>query len=72
MRILHVTYIFPPKAEVADGITQVVYRLTRALAKRGHDVTVYASNALDLHGKARIEIDNSPAYIDGIKVRYFP
>jgi glycosyltransferase involved in cell wall biosynthesis len=72
MRILHVTYIFPPKAEVADGITQVVYGLTRALAKKGHDVTVYASNALDLHGKGRIEIDNSPAYIDGVKVRYFP
>ena len=72
MRILHITYIFPPKAEVADGITQVVYRLTRALAKKGHDVTVYASNALDLHGKGRTEIDNSPAYIDGVKARYFP
>ena len=72
MKILHVSYIFPPKAEVADGITRVVYGLTRALAKKGNDVTVYASNALDLHGKARIEIENSPAYIDGVKVRYFP
>ncbi|MDI6846758.1 MAG: glycosyltransferase [Candidatus Bathyarchaeia archaeon] len=72
MRILHVTYIFPPKAEVADGITQVVYRVTRALAKKGHDVTIYASNALDLHGRERAEIDSSSAYIDGVKVRYFP
>jgi len=72
MKILHVSYIFPPKAEVADGITRVVYGLTRALAKKGNDVTVYASNALDLHSKARIEIENSPAYVDGIKVRYFP
>lgn len=72
MRILHVTYIFPPKPDVADGITQVVYRLTRALAKKGHDVSVYASNALDLHGKGRTEIDSSPTYIGGVKVRYFP
>ena len=72
MRILHVTYIFPPIAEVADGITQVVYGLTRTLAKKGHDVTVYASDALGLHGKGRTEIGNSPAYIDGVKVRYFP
>ncbi|MDH5771134.1 MAG: hypothetical protein OEZ25_07605, partial [Candidatus Bathyarchaeota archaeon] len=64
MRILHVTYIFPPKPDVADGITQVVYRLTRALAKKGHDVTVYASNALDLYGKERTKIDNSVGYID--------
>jgi len=72
MKILHVSYIFPPKVEVADGITRVVYGLTKALAKKGNDVTVYASNALDLHGKARIKIENSPAYVDGIKVRYFP
>jgi hypothetical protein len=50
MRILHVTYIFPPKPNVADGITHVVYHLTRTLAKDGHDVTVYANNALNLHG----------------------
>ena len=72
MKILHVNYIFPPKPNVADGITQVVHRQTKALAKKGHDVTVYASNALDLHGKARIEIENSPAYIDRVKIRYFP
>jgi len=72
MRILHVTYIFPPKPNVADGITHVVYHLTKTLAKNGHDVTVYASNAMDLHGKERIEINSSPACVDGVKVRYFP
>jgi len=72
MRILHVTYIFPPKPNVADGITHSVYQLTSTLAKNGNDVTVYASNALDLHGKERIEINNSPACVDGVKVRYFP
>jgi len=72
MRILHVTYIFPPKPNVADGITRVVYGITRTLAKKGHDVSVYASNALDLHGKGRTEIDNSPGCIDEVKVRYFP
>jgi len=72
MRILHVTYIFPPKPNVADGITQVVYQLTKALARKGHDVTVYASNALDLHSKDRTEISNSLAYVNGVKVRYFP
>ena len=51
MKILHVSYIFPPKPNVADGITQVVHRLTKTLAKKGNDVPVYASNALDLHGE---------------------
>ena len=72
MRILHVTYIFPPKAIVADGITRVVYNQTKALAKMGHDVTVYTSNALDLHSKGRIKINKFPDNIEGVKVRYFP
>jgi len=72
MRILHVTYIFPPELNVADGITQVVYRVTRALTKKGCDVTVYASNAIDLNGKEKVTINKSPTYIDGVKIKYFP
>ena len=49
MRILHVTYIFPPKPNVADGITNVVYNVTKELAKKGHQVTVFASNLAGLH-----------------------
>jgi glycosyltransferase involved in cell wall biosynthesis len=50
MRILHVTYIYPPKLGVADGITSVAYNVTKELAKMGHEVVVYTSNMLDLHG----------------------
>jgi len=51
LRILHVAYIYPPIPNVADGITNVVYNVTKELAKRGHQVTVYTSDMLDLHGK---------------------
>jgi len=57
---------------VADGITQVVHQQTRTLVKKGYDVTVYTSNALDLHGGKGSKINDSVKYVDGVKVRYFP
>lgn len=56
---------------MADGITQVVHQQTRTLVKKGHDVTVYTSNALDLHGRGS-KINDSEIFVDGVKVRYFP
>jgi hypothetical protein len=32
LKILHIAYIYPPKLEVADGITNVVYNVTKELA----------------------------------------
>jgi glycosyltransferase involved in cell wall biosynthesis len=55
LRILHVAYIYPPTPNVADGITNVVYNVTQELAKRGHEVAVYTSDMLDLHGNASIK-----------------
>lgn len=34
---------------VADGIANVVYNVTKELVRRGHEVTVYTSNLMDLH-----------------------
>ena len=36
---------------MADGITNAVFNVTKELAKRGHQVSVYASDILDLHGR---------------------
>lgn len=57
---------------MADGITHVVHKQTRTLVKKGHDVTVYTSNALNLHGVRGSKINDSVKYVGGVKVRYFP
>jgi glycosyltransferase involved in cell wall biosynthesis len=69
IRILHIAYIYPPKPTVADGITTVVQSVTKELANRGHDVVVYASNMLDLHGNNSINSFHS--IINGVNVYYF-
>ncbi len=58
MKILHVAYIYPPELRVADGITTVVFNVTRELARRGHQVSVYTSNLLDLHGNVSLCADH--------------
>jgi glycosyltransferase involved in cell wall biosynthesis len=69
MKILHVAYIYPPKLGVADGITTVVFNVTKELAKRGHEVTVYTSNLIDLHGNSFLTSGCSA--INGVNVNYF-
>ncbi|MEM1948051.1 MAG: glycosyltransferase family 4 protein [Candidatus Caldarchaeum sp.] len=49
MKILHLGYVYPPVPKVADGITNTMYLITKELARRGHRISVYASNLLDLH-----------------------
>jgi glycosyltransferase involved in cell wall biosynthesis len=68
LRILHVAYVYPPTPSVADGITNVVYNVTRELAKRGHEVTVYTSDMLDLHGNASLKTGSR--VINGVTVYY--
>jgi len=53
---------------VADGVTNVLYYITKELAKRGHEVHVYASNMLDLHGRDSIEA--ADRVVNGVKVTY--
>ncbi|MEM0085041.1 MAG: glycosyltransferase family 4 protein [Candidatus Methanomethylicia archaeon] len=69
MRILHVAYIYPPELKVADGITNVVYNVTKQLAKRGHKVEVYTSNLSNLH--SRELMPSGLHIINGVDVFYF-
>ena len=53
---------------MADGITNVVYNVTEELARRGHQVVVYTSNMLDLHGKDSINANH--LIINRVDVHY--
>lgn len=53
---------------MADGITNVVYNVTKELARRGHQVEVYASDMLDLHGKDSLYAKH--LVINGVNVHY--
>jgi glycosyltransferase involved in cell wall biosynthesis len=68
LRILHVAYIYPPELEVADGITRVVFSVTRELARRGHQVSVYASDMLNLHDNNSLSANH--LVINGVDVYY--
>lgn len=72
MRILQVAYVFPPQLNTADGITQSVHQISCELAKRGHEVVVYASNALDVHSSERISKVQSVTTINDVSVYYLP
>jgi glycosyltransferase involved in cell wall biosynthesis len=69
VKILHIAYIYPPELCVADGITSVVYNVTKELAENGHEVAVYASNMIDLHGSRSLPVGHS--VINGVNVYYF-
>jgi len=69
LRILHVAYIYPPELRVADGITNVVFNITKELAKRGHKVTVYTSNLCNLHGYELLSSGHH--LINGVDVFHF-
>jgi len=68
MRILQVTPTYPP-AWSYGGISRAVYEITKELSKRGHDVEVWTSDALDLH--SRVKSVNALTVKAGAKVRYF-
>ena len=68
MRILHVISTFPP-AFAFGGPPKVALDVCRELAKRGHDVEVYTTNAYDQ--KSNFKPENRTVVIDGIKVTYF-
>lgn len=53
---------------VADGVTNVVYNVTKELAKRGHKVTVYTSDMLDLHSRDFLKAHN--LVVNGVNVHY--
>ena len=53
---------------MADGITAVVYNVTKELAKRGHEVAVFTSDMLDLHGNKSLRSGHS--VVNGVNVYY--
>ena len=53
---------------MADGVTNVVYNITRELAKIGHQVTVYTSDKMDLHSQDSLKARH--LLINGVNVHY--
>ena len=68
MKILQVYPYFYP-AWSYGGVTRVAYEISRRLVDRGHEVTVYATDALD--SKSRVKPNSNPTYIDGVRTYYF-
>jgi glycosyltransferase involved in cell wall biosynthesis len=52
-----------------DGPSIGVLHISRALAKQGHEVTVFTTDSLRL--KSRLEVQENPMWIDGVQVYHF-
>ena len=69
MKLLHVVPTYLP-AWRHGGPILAVHGLCKALAARGHQVTVFTT---DVHGPGRLDVPlGRPVGIDGVEVRYFP
>lgn len=68
MKILQVISSFPP-AYAYGGPTRSVHQLSSALVDRGHDVTVYTTDAKD--AEQRADRDPNPEILEGIEVHRF-
>jgi glycogen synthase len=68
MHILQITKYFYPALSFG-GPVQCTYNLSKYLVRRGHKVTVYSTDALDISTDDRIK--EKSQQIDGIQVFYF-
>ena len=68
MNILQITKYFYPAVSFG-GPVQCTYNLSKYLVNRGHKVTVYATDVLDISSNVRIK--ETYRWIDGIEVFYF-
>jgi glycosyltransferase involved in cell wall biosynthesis len=68
LQILQITKYFYPAVSFGGPI-QCTYNLSKYLVSKGHKVTVYATDALDISSNARIK--DEYRCIDGIDVYYF-
>jgi glycosyltransferase involved in cell wall biosynthesis len=69
LKLLHVVPTYLP-AWRHGGPILAIHGLCRALATRGHEVTVFTT---DVHGRGRLDVPLArPVTIDGVEVRYFP
>jgi glycosyltransferase involved in cell wall biosynthesis len=66
MNILQVVPYFPP-AYAFGGPVKVVYSISKELVKRGHNVTVYTTDAMSPYDRLKVP---SVMNIDGIEVHY--
>jgi glycosyltransferase involved in cell wall biosynthesis len=66
MRILQVIPGYYP-AFAYGGPVRVAHRISRALVKRGHEVTVFTSDSLDRYTRCDRALD----YVDGVEIHYF-
>lgn len=69
MRILQVVPYFYP-AWRFGGPVKTVYELSKELAKKGHDVTVYTTDICDKTSRLDVKSDE-PVQVDGIRTYYF-
>jgi len=67
LRILHITPYYTP-AWPYGGPVRVIYELTRRMVQRGHEVTVYTTDALDDSHRAESGVHE----IEGVTVHRFP
>jgi len=74
MDILQIAPWFPPSPEnTGSGVVRVVYNVSKELAKRGHNVTLYAgSSATGTASREQTRRGDGPVVVDGIRVFYFP
>ena len=69
MRLLHVVPTYVP-AWRHGGPVAAVHGLCKALAARGHEVTVFTT---DVHGAGTLDVPRAaPVVVDGVTVWYFP
>ncbi|MBV8199898.1 MAG: glycosyltransferase, partial [Acidobacteria bacterium] len=69
MRLLHVVPTYMP-AWRHGGPVAAVHGLCKALAARGHQVTVFTT---DVHGAGTLDVPRAaPVSVDGVTVWYFP
>src|SRR5437763_8887724 len=68
MRLLHVVPTYLPATRYGGPIF-AVHGLCRALAARGHEVTVFTTN-VDGASVSDVPV-NEPVMLDGVRVRYF-
>jgi len=69
MKILQVVPFYPP-AWAWGGPVITAYGISKELARRGHDITVYTTDSLD--PVSRVDVPkNSPLDLDGVRVYYF-
>jgi glycosyltransferase involved in cell wall biosynthesis len=62
-----IPYFYP--AWAYGGSPRLAYSLSRSMVQRGHEVTVYTTDAFD--NNSRLRIASNPSNIDGIETYYF-